>query len=244
MGDEIVTVLGQDRDPAGALPVGDPRRPAVRRAVFATLAASALFFVFTAPIKQMAPIYRHAPWENDPYDTVSSFAMFFVPLVAAFCLVPLSLCRTSEPLPMARSRDLIRGCRVALGTIVIALLSDWVSALLSRANRSQWNVVTGVLVGFLALMTVLTVTVAIDLLRAPTFRPAASPVEGSDWLGDMVAVAERETRRLGPFGRPARTVLTWTRRRLLAAVRGHPILAAAVAAAVFRADRRRQPGDP
>jgi hypothetical protein len=63
-----------------ALAVGDPRRPAIRRAVFGTLWSAAVFFLFTVPVKQIKPLYGHAPWQNDPYDTLYSFAMFFVPL--------------------------------------------------------------------------------------------------------------------------------------------------------------------
>ena len=68
------------------LPVDDARRPPIRRAVFGTVWAAGVFFVFTAT-KEVKPIYDHAPWLNDPYDTVISFTMFFVPLVAACLLV-------------------------------------------------------------------------------------------------------------------------------------------------------------
>lgn len=61
-----------------ALPVDDPRRPRIRRAVFGTVWAAAIFCVFAAT-KEIKPIYNHAPWLNDPYDTVISFTMFFVP---------------------------------------------------------------------------------------------------------------------------------------------------------------------
>ena len=101
-------------EPANSLAVGDPRRPAIRRAVFATLALAAVFFVFTAPVKQVASVYDHAPWLNAPFDTIISFMMFFVPLVALSCLARVSLCRRSEPLPMTRVRNLLRSCRVIL----------------------------------------------------------------------------------------------------------------------------------
>lgn len=91
------------------MPVGDVRRLLIGRAAFGTILASAIFFVFTAT-KQSNLIYVHAPWVNDPYDTVFSFTMFFVPLVAATVLVQLSLCRKSEPLPTGRVVTILRGC--------------------------------------------------------------------------------------------------------------------------------------
>lgn len=91
------------------MPVGDLRRPLIGRAAFGTLLASAIFFVFTAT-KQSSPVYVHAPWVNDPYDTVFSFTMFFVPLLAATVLVQVSLCRKSEPLPTGRVVTILHGC--------------------------------------------------------------------------------------------------------------------------------------
>ena len=131
------------------MPVGDLRRPLIGRAAFGTLLASAIFFVFTAT-KQSSPVYVHAPWVNDPYDTVFSFTMFFVPLLAATVLVQLSLCRKSEPLPTGRVVTILRGCRIALAAMAIELLSAWVSVALG-ANRSEWTASTAVLITLLIL---------------------------------------------------------------------------------------------
>ena len=81
--------------PPYVMHVGDLRRPLIGKAVFGTLLASAIFFLFTAT-KQTKSIYFHAPWVNDPYDTVFSFTMFFVPLLAATVLVQVSLCVGSQ----------------------------------------------------------------------------------------------------------------------------------------------------
>ncbi|HUY24021.1 MAG TPA: hypothetical protein VMV09_01795 [Candidatus Saccharimonadales bacterium] len=107
---------------ADALPVNDPRRSPIRRAVFRTVLASATFCAFTAT-KFIPPINDHAPWYNDPYDTVLSFTMFFVPLVVACLLVQVSLCLRSEPLPTARVIAILRGSRVALGAIAAEVIS-------------------------------------------------------------------------------------------------------------------------
>ena len=126
------------------MPLGDLRRPLTGRAAFGTLLASGIFFVFTAT-KQSTPVYVHAPWVNDPFDTVFSFTMFFVPLVAATVLVQVSLCRKSEPLPTGRVATILRGCRIALAAMAIELLSAWVSVALG-ANRSEWTASTAVLI--------------------------------------------------------------------------------------------------
>lgn len=81
------------------LAVGDQRRRAIGRAVLRTLWTAIAFFLFTVPTRQVKPVYEHAPWLNDPYDTLYSFAMFFVPLATAFILVQVSLCRKAETLP-------------------------------------------------------------------------------------------------------------------------------------------------
>jgi hypothetical protein len=71
--------------------VGDQRRRAIGKAVFSTLSTAIVFFLFTMPTKQVKPVYDYAPWLNDPYDTLYSFAMFFVPLATAFFMVQVSL---------------------------------------------------------------------------------------------------------------------------------------------------------
>jgi hypothetical protein len=216
------------------MPVGDPRRLLLRRAAFGTLVAAAIFFAFTVS-KQIKPIYYHAPWENDPYDTVFSFTMFFVPLLAACLLVQVSLCRKSEPLSTQRVVAILRGCRVTVGAIVIELLTAWVAVVVG-ANRSQWTGgATGVLLALLILSTIVTGKVVVDLRRVPRLRSPdrVQTGQGSDWLADVVAVAQRESHRLGPIGRPGLAALAWIDRAVVSEIRGHPLVAAAMAGGVF-----------
>ena len=214
------------------LPVGDLRRPRIGRAAFGTLLAAAVFFVFTAT-KQIKPLYSHAPWLSDPYATVLSFTMFFVPLVAASCLMQISLCRKSEPLPTGRVVMLLRGCRVAIGAMVAELLSAWV-AFAVQANRSEWSVgATGVLLAILILSTLVTLKVVLDLVRAPRISgPERTNGAEDDWLADVVAVAKKESRWLGPLRHPELTFVDWIDRMAVTKVRRHPIGAAA-ASGVF-----------
>ena len=107
-------------------------------AAFSTLWAAIAFFVFAVPTKQVKPVYDHAPWLNDPYDTLYSFAMFLVPLATAFFLLQVSLCHKVEALPAERSRSVLRGCRVAAIIVTATLASCWISVA-AGANAAQWN---------------------------------------------------------------------------------------------------------
>lgn len=216
------------------LPVDDPRRPAIRRAVFGTLWASAFFLLFAAT-KEVKPLYSHAPWLNDPYDTVLSFTMFFVPLIVVCVLVQVNLCRRAEPLLASRVAAVLRGCRVAVGAIAIELLSGWV-ALALEANRSQWTgAATGVGISLLLLTSLVTMKVSVDLLRVPHL-PKMSHVSGAepaDWLADAVKVVKRESHRLGPLEEAALVGLAWSEENLVREVRRHPVVAAAVTSGTF-----------
>ena len=148
------------------LAVGDPRRPLIRRAVFGTIWAAAVFFVFTAT-KEVKTVYGHSPWLNDPYDTVISFTMFFVPLVTACLLVQVSLCLRSEPLPAARVVAIVRACRVAVGAIVVDLASAWLAVSLGANELALGARATGLEVGLLGLATSVATTAVVHLVRVP-----------------------------------------------------------------------------
>ena len=163
-----------DRQEAPVLAVGDPGRTLIRSAIVATLLAAAVYSVTAGPVKQIKVLYDHAPWLNDPYDVFVSFAMFFVPLLAAGSLARVLLCRRAEPLPVQRVTDLLRGCRVVLGLIVVTSLAQWV-AVAAGANRSLWNGATWLQIGFLAVTTVLTARAVVRLRQVPPRPPAGAP---------------------------------------------------------------------
>lgn len=217
------------------LPVGDPRRFLIGRVAFGTLVTSAIFVVFTMT-KQVKPVYLHAPWVNDPYDTVLSFTMFFVPLVAATCLVPVSLCRKSEPLSAGRVVTILRGCQVAVGGIVLELLAAWAAVIL-RANRPEWTVATAILIALLILLSTVTAKVIVDVVRAPRLPRCDHPAhtQEPDWLGDLVIVARRQSHRLGPFRLLGLRAIAWADRGILTKVRRHPLGAAAATSGAFGA---------
>ena len=216
------------------LAVGDRRRVAIGKAAFSTLWTAIAFFVFTVPAKQAKPIYEHAPWLNDPYDTLYSFAMFLVPLATAFFLVQVSLCRKAEVLPAERARSVLRGSRVAVIVITATLASCWISVAMG-ANWAQWNGTTAALVVSLAVVTGLDIRAVVMLVRAPRLgRFGVSRREAADdWLGDAVLVARRESRWFGPFRSLVVSVVAWCDRTVVARLRQHPVLGAALSSLAF-----------
>ena len=217
------------------LAAGDPRRAAIGKAAFSTLATAIAFFVFTVPTKQVKPVYDHAPWLNDPYDTLYSFAMFLVPLATAFFLLQVSLCRKVEVLPAERARSVLRGCRVAAIVITATLASCWVSVA-AGANKAAWNdSTTAALIAGLTVVTLLDINSVVMLVRAPRLgRSGASPSEATDdWLGDAILVARRESRWFGPFRSQVTSVIAWCDRTVVTRLRQHPILGAALASLAF-----------
>ena len=217
----------------GWLVVGDPRRRAVGRAAFGALWTSVAFFLFTVPTKQVKGVYGHAPWLNDPYDAVYSFAMFFVPLIAAFFLLQVSLCLKTAPVPVARVRSILRGCHVGVTVMSLTVVSCWISVA-DGANRSEWTASTMVpLVAGLLAVTVMVAGVVAALVRAPRFATPAGSGGPGDWLGDAIAVANRETRWFGPLRPVVRQFVSWLERTIITDLRRHPALGAGVASAVF-----------
>jgi hypothetical protein len=220
------------------MPVGDPRRLRVGRAAVGTLLA-VVSFLAVAAAKQLKPINVHAPWEDDPYDTVLSFATFFVPLLTACFLVSVSLCRKSDPLPTSRVVTIVRTCRVAVGVIAVEVVTAW-SAIAVGANRADWTPgATGALVALLALCTIATCVAVVDIGRVPRLpgtgrAPRRAPGEKpTDWLEDLATVARVQSRRLGPVRRPVVGVVDWANRNPVTAIRAHSIAAAAALSVLF-----------
>jgi len=217
-----------------SLPVGDPRRPRLARLLPGMTVAVAACLLFTLT-KLIKPIYLHAPWFNDPYDTVLSFTVFFVPLTTAVTLVRVWLCRTSEPLPLPRVVAIIRGSRVVAATSTLEILSAWIAVAVS-ANRAEWSpAATGLLLVLLAITTAATANLWF-LLRS-TLRLVAG--DGSmvpltfDWLWDATTLARREVSRFGRFQGLGLRVVDWIDFNLVGKSRRHSIGAAGAAAASF-----------
>lgn len=119
-----------------------------------------------------------------------------------------------------------------MGVVLLTLTGEWVSVAL-RLHAEAWTATTGALIAGLALVTVLGVAAALALRRAgraPVWQAArAQP----DWLADAIALGERGAARLGRWRDLALAVLRWLDDEVVARVRLHPLLAAAVFSLLF-----------
>jgi hypothetical protein len=216
------------------LRAGDPHRRALGAAVIAVLVSAVVFMAVELPVKQFLAAYDHAPWSNDPYDAVTSFAVFFVPLVILVALVRVALCRRSEPLPVSRALGILRCGRVALATMAVTVLADWVSVVL-KANRAEWNGITPWLVLLLALATAVVAPAGVLVRRAAVRMPhvpgGAAP--GPDWFSDVMTLAEDAAAWLGPLARLGVAAVRWVNRWVVRSIRRFPIAAASGAALAF-----------
>lgn len=221
---------------SGFLPVADARRPRIGRAILGALFATGVFELYAFGTKEFRPLGDHAPWMDDPYDVVTSFAMFFLPIVGAVSAVRLALCRRFEPLPLGRLVGLVHGCAVLLVIAIATASSDWIAAILG-ADRGSWSPVTPALVAALAVFTVGLALAAGGLLseirRLPRFDGV--DVTGPDWLADATTLAIRMSQRAGPAKPMAIGIVRTVDRRAWTWVRRRPITAAVAAAAGFAA---------
>jgi hypothetical protein len=134
------------------------------RAIAGSLVAASLFEAVLLVTKETPSIYDHAPWQNDPYDTAVSFALFCVPLIAVPSALRL-LAGASCPPELARLGDLLRACGVGLAVVAVTLAACW-AALAQGASRPAWNSVTAVQVGALAVFSFGTVACTAGIRRA------------------------------------------------------------------------------
>ena len=216
------------------LAIGDPRRSAAGRAVIATLLVAAMFAPYALAAKEIPALYQRVPWHDDPYDTLPSFTIFFVPLLAGLILLRIPLCRREIPLPTSRVVGVLRACRVALAAVLLTAIAEWASVAL-RANMPSWDWTTVLIVALLAVITA-AATAASLLVRHAAIRLPGAPVRGArdpDWVTDVFVVAEQLAGWLGPFRATGIRLLHWLDERIMGETRRHPITAAAAAALLF-----------
>ena len=221
--------------PTAALASGDARRPGIGRVVSWSLLLAVAFEAFAWVVKEVHALGSHAPWADDPYDVATSFAIFFVPLLALVTATRIPLCRRVDPLPLARVRALLRGSAAIVAVVLVNLLADWVSVVVG-ANEASWSPVTPWLVVVLGALSLLTLPVLIGLRGATRQLPPArngSELSEPDWLADLLELTRRTARRLGWGSHAAVWAVDQADRRLVDPVRRHPIATAAAAAAVF-----------
>ena len=202
-----------------ARPGGHPARPVVRSALTASALNAVVFTVFAYVTTQVKAVRHGSPWQDDPYDTVVTFTMFFVPIVTALIVPRMLLCRGNQPVPLHRAAQLLRASVVAALLVTATFATDW-AAVIAGADRSLWDSGTPWLISVLALVSVLVAVNWVMLARTRGFlpRPDEDQVPG-DWLDDARLLVDRVAARVPqPTSRFAawldRTdAIGWIRRR-------------------------------
>jgi hypothetical protein len=213
-----------------ALAVGDPSRRRIGIAAVMALWTAAGFVVYLWIAKEIRLLYVHEPWQNDPYDAVVSFAFFFVPILAAFCLTRAALCKSTKPLPVRRVRELLIASRLMLGVAGVTLGAEWMSFALG-VERELWDSTTVVMLVALGFVTVVVLVAAVLVIGALRGTPAAE--RGPDWWSDASAVIDEYWRPDLPLGAVLPRFAKWVIDRAAVAVRGWPLATAAIVALGF-----------
>jgi hypothetical protein len=158
--------------------------PSVARALASSVVLTVLFELFLVVGIQDKGLMAATPWQDDPFHTWVSLALFAVPM-----LLSVTALRMAGPwLPwghsgsVGRRRDLVRAGLVLTAFNGGTALVCWLAVLL-RADRSLWNGTTSWLVLVLALLTFPLPVVA--WLGVRSLR--GLPVErDADWVGDVL----------------------------------------------------------
>ncbi len=215
-----------------ALVVGDLRRPAIGRAFAATLLCALTFVAFAWASKELPFLSDRAPWQNDPYDAVVSFTLFFVPLALIPLLLRASLCQRDSPLPMARLVGVLRASRVVLGAVLVTLAADWLSVIL-RADQARWTRETAILVVSLAVTSLIAAHAAAVVHGAGTATDGWESAPGPDALADVLTLGRRWGARLGPLRWPAVAMMRGLEVHIAPTIRRYPLTTAALGSATF-----------
>jgi hypothetical protein len=188
------------------LPVGHAARPVMRSALWVSVLNAVVFTCFAYVTTQVKPVRHVSPWQDDPYDTVVTFTMFFVPIISALILLRMILFRRTQAVPVRRLVQLRRALLVAAALVTATYLTDWV-AVLKRADRSLWTDRTPWLISVLAVVTVLMGLTWLMLARTRGILPRLDESQGpSDWLDDTRLLIDLAAGRLP---RPAQRFAGW-----------------------------------
>ena len=193
----------------------------------ATLVNAVIFVVFALVTTQVMSVRSSSPWQDDPYDSVVTFTMFYVPITLFVILVRALLFRRGEPWPLYRVRQVIQSCTLLALLVTVTYITDWV-AFAVQADRRLWDASTPWLIAGLSAVSALAALEWLVQARARRLVPRRAPEQpAGDCLEDVRLVAELLAHReLRPAGWLASQferhpgALGWIRRRftLIAAV--------------------------
>ena len=130
-----------------------------------------------------------SPWQPDPYHTVVTFTMFFVPILMLLILVRVPVCRRNEPLPLYRASQLLRASGASALLVTATYITDWV-AVAAGTGRPRWDSGTPWLIAVLGLVSGLMAVDWLVQVRSWRLLPhRAGDQACGDWLDDARLVA-------------------------------------------------------
>ncbi|MEV7384768.1 MULTISPECIES: hypothetical protein [unclassified Streptomyces] len=165
--------------------------------VRASLGVAGVFEALTVLETQDKTVRAVSPWQDDPYDVVVSLTQFAVPMLAL--VIALRLLVWRAPGGADRARQTVRAAGAMITLVGLTLATEWAAAA-ARTPSSLAGTWIRVLIGGLAAGSVLTVAVAVSLVRESR-RHGASRGRRHDWLDDAVHLCRRAPvlrRRVGP----------------------------------------------
>ncbi|MFD8723358.1 hypothetical protein ACFV2H_36650 [Streptomyces sp. NPDC059629] len=176
--------------------------------VWASLGAAGVFEALTVLETQDKTVRAASPWQDDPYDVVVSLTQFTVPMLAL--VIALRLLAWRAPGGADRARQTVRAAGAMTTLVGLTLATEW-AAVVARTPPSPAGAWIRVLIGGLAVGSVLTAAVAVPLVRESR-RRGASRGRRHDWLDDALYLCQRTPvlrHRVGP------EAAVWVRRRAM-----------------------------
>lgn len=205
---------------------GDVIGAQVRRAIVGSLSVAVVFTLWVVLSKESRAVEAHLPWQDDPFDILTSFDFVLPPVLVAAIACRSLLLASPEPTPIRRVVDLLRACALVIAWCGVTELSDWVAALLGL-HQSDWDLSTGWAIGGLAVLSAATVAVGIRLARTTeTIRRRGRVSSHPDWLEDAVAAALIIAGASGPLRNPAQRIVVSVDKHIVALIRRRPTFAA------------------
>ncbi|MEU2338641.1 hypothetical protein ABZ608_34600 [Streptomyces sp. NPDC013172] len=146
-----------------------------------------MFEALTVLGTQDKAVRAASPWQDDPYDVAVSLAQFAVPMLAL--VIALRLLVWRAPGGADRARQTVRAAGAMVTLVGLTVVSEW-AAVAARTPASSSGAWSSVLIGGLVVNSVLTVAVAVWLVRGRRAHGSADPWR-HDWLGDAVFLCRR-----------------------------------------------------
>ena len=176
--------------------------------VWASLGVAGVFEALTVLETQDKTVRAASPWQDDPYDVVVSLTQFTVPMLAL--VIALRLLAWRAPGGADRARQTVRAAGAMITLVGLTLATEW-AAVVARTPSSPAGAWIRVLIGGLAAGSVLTVAVAVSLVRESR-RHRVSRGRRHDWLDDALYLCQRTPvlrHRVGP------QATVWVRRHAM-----------------------------